>query len=142
MVGAFGSDKEDYLHLIEQNQVQDCVEVVDGYTPDNEVEVYFSASDMVVLPYESATQSGIVQIAYGFQKPVLVTSVGGLPDVVTDNSTGYVVEPRNPRQLADAVVRFYQDGMEETFVENVKKEAHRFSWDRLTEKVEELLGDE
>lgn len=142
VVGAFGSDKEDYLHLIEQNQVQDCVEVVDGYTPDNEVEVYFSASDMVVLPYESATQSGIVQIAYGFQKPVLVTSVGGLPDVVTDNSTGYVVEPRNPRQLADAVVRFYQDGMEETFVENVKKEAHRFSWDRLTEKVEELLGDE
>lgn len=134
--------KEDYLHLIEQNQVQDCVEVVDGYTPDNEVEVYFSASDMVVLPYESATQSGIVQIAYGFQKPVLVTSVGGLPDVVTDNSTGYVVEPRNPQQLADAVVRFYQDGMEETFVENVKKEAHRFSWDRLTEKVEELLGDE
>lgn len=142
VVGAFGSDKEDYLRLIEQNQVQDCIEVIDGYTPDNEVEVYFSACDMVVLPYESATQSGIVQIAYGFQKPVLVTSVGGLPDVVTDNSTGYVVEPRNPRQLADAVVRFYQDGMEETFVENVKKEAHRFSWDRLTEKVEELLGDE
>lgn len=106
--------------------MQDCVEVVDGYTPDNEVEVYFSASDMVVLPYESATQSGIVQIAYGFQKPVLVTSVGGLPDVVTDNSTGYVVEPRNPRQLADAVVRFYQDGMEETFVENVKKKRTGF----------------
>lgn len=142
VVGAFGSDKEDYLHLIEQNHVQDCIEVIDGYTPDNEVEVYFSACDMVVLPYESATQSGIVQIAYGFQKPVIVTNVGGLPDVVTDNGTGYIVEPRNPRQLADAVVRFYQEDMEETFVENVKKEADRFSWDRLTEKVEELLRDE
>lgn len=142
VVGAFGSDKEDYLRLIEQNQVQDCIEVIDGYTPDNEVEIYFSACDMVVLPYESATQSGIVQIAYGFEKPVLVTNVGGLPDVVTDNRTGYVVEPRNPRQLADAVVRFYRDGMEEIFAENVKKEAHRFSWDRLTEKVEELLRDE
>lgn len=142
VVGAFGSDKEDYLHLIEQNHVQDCIEVIDGYTPDNEVEVYFSACDMVVLPYESATQSGIVQIAYGFQKPVIVTNVGGLPDVVTDNGTGYIVEPRNPRQLADAVVRFYQEDMEEAFVEKVKKEADRFSWDRLTEKVEELLRDE
>ncbi|MDE7322597.1 MAG: glycosyltransferase [Lachnospiraceae bacterium] len=142
IVGSFGSDKENYLRLIEQNHVQDCIEVIDGYTPDNEVETYFSACDVVVLPYESATQSGIVQIAYGFQKPVIVTNVGGLPDVVTDNRTGYIVDSRNPQQLADAVVRYYQDDMEAIFVENVKKEAQRFSWDRLTEKVEELLRDE
>lgn len=69
------------------------VEIIDGYIPDNEVEKYFMASDIVVLPYESATQSGIVQIEYGFDRPVIVTNVGGLPDVVTNGKTGYVVEP-------------------------------------------------
>ena len=67
VVGSFGEDKADYRNLINGMQIEDCVEVVDGYTPDNEVEKYFAASDMVVLPYESATQSGIVQIAYGFE---------------------------------------------------------------------------
>ena len=84
IVGAFGSDKEEYFNLIHSCGVQDCVEVIDGYTPDNEVEKYFVACDLVILPYESATQSGIVQIAYGFEKPVIVTNVGGLPDVVID----------------------------------------------------------
>ena len=142
IVGAFGKDKDDYLELIKRCGVQDCIEVIDGYTPDNEVEKYFAACDLVVLPYESATQSGIVQIAYGFDKPVIVTNVGGLPDVVTDNQTGYVVEPQNPEKIADAVIRYFQHHMETEFVENVRKEAYRFSWDRMTEKVEELLADE
>ena len=139
---AFGSDKADYFNLINSCDVQDCVEVTDGYTPDNEVEKYFAACDLVVLPYESATQSGIVQIAYGFEKPVIVTNVGGLPDVVTDKKTGYVVEAKNSQQLAQAVIAYYKDDMEKNFVENVRKEAYRFSWDRLTEKVEELLQNE
>lgn len=141
IVGAFGNDKEEYLQLIKSCDVEDCVEVTDGYTPDNEVEKYFAACDLVVLPYESATQSGIVQIAYGFEKPVIVTNVGGLPDVVIDKKTGYIVEPRNPQQLAQAVIAYYKEGMEERFVENVRKEAYRFSWDRMTEKVEELLQE-
>ena len=124
IVGAFGKDKDDYLELIKRCGVQDCIEVIDGYTPDNEVEKYFAACDLVVLPYESATQSGIVQIAYGFDKP------------------GYVVEPQNPEKIADAVIRYFQHHMETEFVENVRKEAYRFSWDRMTEKVEELLADE
>lgn len=141
IVGAFGNDKEEYLQLIKSCDVEDCVEVTDGYAPDNEVEKYFAACDLVVLPYESATQSGIVQIAYGFEKPVIVTNVGGLPDVVIDKKTGYIVEPRNPQQLAQAVIAYYKEGMEERFVENVRKEAYRFSWDRMTEKVEELLQE-
>lgn len=78
VVGSFGDDKEDYMQIIKDNQIEDSVEVIDNYTPDNEVEKYFAACDLVVLPYESATQSGIVQIAYGFEKPVIVTNVGGL----------------------------------------------------------------
>lgn len=138
VVGSFGDDKEEYMQLIQKHEIVDCVEVIDGYTPDGEVEKYFAASDLVVLPYESATQSGIVQIAYGFEKPVIVTNVGGLPDVVTDQKTGYVVEAKNPKALADAVIDFYEKGREAELIEGVKQEAYRFSWDRMREAIEEL----
>lgn len=138
VVGSFGDDKEEYMQLIKENHIEDCVEVIDDYTPDNEVEKYFAGCDLVVLPYESATQSGIVQIAYGFEKPVIVTNVGGLPDVVTDGKTGYVVEEKNPRKLADAIIDFYENKKEEEFIENVKQEAERFSWERMRETIENL----
>lgn len=140
VAGSFGSDRVSYLHMIDEYEVNDCIEVVDGYIADNEVEKYFAACDIVVLPYESATQSGIVQIAYGFEKPVIVTNVGGLPDVVADRQTGYIVERGNSKQLADAIIRYYKDGMEKRFAEQVRKEADRFSWDRLVEKIDDLMG--
>ncbi len=138
IVGAFGGDKEDYLELIRQLDIEDCVEVIDGYTPDNEVEKYFAACDVVVLPYESATQSGIVQIAYGFEKPVIVTDVGGLPDVVTNGKTGYVVEKGRPELLSEAVIDFFKNGKAEEFQRNVRNEAYRFSWERMRETIEGL----
>ena len=139
VVGAFGSDKEDYLTIIREHHLEQNIEVIDGYTPDHEVEKYFAGCDLVVLPYESATQSGIVQIAYGFEKPVIVTNVGGLPDVVIDGKTGYIVPSQQPKALAEAIVRYFQLQKEQEFTENVRKEAYRFSWDRMTEKVGELL---
>ena len=140
VVGSFGDDRDKYMQLIQTEQIGDCVEVVDRYTPDNEVEKYFAACDLVVLPYISATQSGIVQIAYGFEKPVVVTNVGGLPDVVTDGKTGYVVESEQPQQLAKAVIRFFEENRAEEMQEHVKQEAYRFSWDRMVENIEELYG--
>lgn len=137
VVGAFGGDKGDYTKIIDEHRMWDCIRIVDGYTPDSEVEKYFAACDLVVCPYESATQSGIVQIAYGFEKPVIATNVGGLPDVVTDGKTGYVVESKNPDALADAVVKYYQNDMEQIFAAGVREEAYRFSWDRMVEAVEE-----
>ncbi len=92
VVGDFGKDKEDYLALIRQEKLEAHVRIRDGYVPDAEVEPYFAGCDLVVLPYVSATPSGIVQIAYGFGKPVVVTRVGGLPEVVQDGETGYAVE--------------------------------------------------
>lgn len=138
VVGSFGDDKEDYINLIKSKQIEDCVEVIDNYIPDNEVEKYFSACDLVVCPYESATQSGIVQIAYGFEKPVVVTNVGGLPDVVEDGKTGYVVEARNPNMLATVIMDFYQNKKEEELIENVSLEAEKFSWNRMRETIEEV----
>ena len=139
IAGSFGDDKESYMNLIKDNGIEGITEVSDGYTPDSEVEKYFAACDIVVLPYESATQSGIVQIAYGFGKPVLVTDVGGLPDVVTDRKTGYVVEPKSPQAIADAVEDFFANGRSREFEEHIREEAYRFSWERLSEKIGEIM---
>lgn len=111
----------------------------DSYTPDREVEKYFAAADLVVLPYISATQSGIVQIAYGFTKPVVVTDVGGLPDVVEDGSTGYIVEPGNSEAIAAAVIRFFKENQAERMRENIVKEAYRFSWERMGEVLAKFM---
>lgn len=139
VVGEFAGDKEDYLEQIKRLGIRENIMLRDGYTPDKEVEPYFAACDLVVLPYESATQSGIVQIAYGFEKPVVVTRVGGLPDVVSDGETGYIVEPCKPEELAGAVIRYYQENKEAEWRQNIQREAYRFSWDRMSEVVEGLM---
>lgn len=137
----FEGDKQDYLDLIGQTGIpQEALTIVDGYLPDREVEPYFAASDVVVLPYESATQSGIVQIAYGFEKPVVATAVGGLPEVVLDGVTGFVTPPGDDEALGAAVVRFFAEDKAETFREGIRKEAHKYSWDRMNETVEGLKG--
>ncbi len=140
IVGDFGDDKGDYISLIEKENVGDGINIYDGYIPDKEVEKFFAACDIVVLPYVSATQSGIVQIAYGFEKPVIATNVGGLPDVVTDGKTGYLVEPENPQAIADAVIRFFTDKRTEEFENSVKEENYKFSWNRMVENIEELCS--
>lgn len=139
VVGDFGGSREVYEGYMDEAGVRSAITVKDGYTPDREVEPYFAAADLVVLPYESATQSGIVQMAYGFERPVIVTRVGGLPEVVTDGETGYVVEPENPQALAEAVIRFYAEKRAEEFHTNIVKEAERFSWDNMAKAIGELL---
>ena len=142
VVGEFAGpdDKAAYIRQIKELSAADAaleasILIYDGYTPDREVEQYFAASDMVVLPYESATQSGIVQIAYGFGKPVVVTDVGGLPDVVSHDRTGYVVPPRDEMALAEAIVRYFTENKEAEFAGNIAAEAYRFSWERMGEVV-------
>ncbi len=142
IVGDFGNDKQQYLDLMAENKVENVISIYEGYIPDKEVEKYFAACDLVVLPYESATQSGIVQIAYGFEKPVIVTNVGGLPDVVTDGRTGYVVEAGNATAIADAVVDFFEKQKAEKFSEGVREEAYRFSWERMTEIIGDMMGEQ
>ena len=108
IVGDFGGEKDHYLKIIKDLNIENYILIEDAYVSDDDVEKYFTATDMVILPYESATQSGIVQIAYEFLKPVVVTNVGGLPEVVADGKTGYVVPPFNPEELGQAIVKFYK----------------------------------
>ena len=140
LVGDFAdkNDKEFYNQLITEYGIQEIVRIYDGYIPDKEVEKFFVACDIVVLPYISATQSGIVQIAFGFEKPVIVTNVGGLPDVVTDGKTGYVVEAENEEEIAKAIGKYFKEKRELAFKENIRNETYRFSWDRIIDVVKEL----
>lgn len=140
VVGDFGDDKDVYLKQIERNGIGDHIRLVEGYVPDQEVEKYFAAADLVVLPYVSATQSGIVQIAYGFDKPVVVTDVGGLPDVVRHKETGYVVPPENAREIAGAIVSFYLEDRETDWESNIRKQAAEFSWETMVERIEKCLS--
>lgn len=139
VVGDFGEDKEEYVEQIRTFEIEDQVQMVEGYVPDDEVEKYFAASDLVVLPYLSATQSGIVQIAFGFEKPVLVTEVGGLPDVVTNGKTGYVVEPRSAEMIAEAIMDYYINNRREAFVSQIEKEKDRFSWKTFVDTLMEMV---
>lgn len=138
VVGDFGNDKEEYMEKIESLGIAEHLVIRDGYVPDDEVEPYFAGADINVCPYETATQSGILQIAFGFGLPAVVTRVGGLPEVVTDGETGYVVEAFNPDALADAVIDYFNNDKASYMREKVEEDSYRFSWDRMTETVEEL----
>lgn len=141
IVGSFGDDKNDYIHMIEELNLSNYIFIRDEYTPDNEVEKYFVASDIVVLPYEDATQSGVVQTAFGLNRPCLVTNVGGLPEVVTDGKTGYVVEAHNPAAISEAVVDFYTNNRNEYMIDCINSEKDRFSWKHMSETIDLLINN-
>jgi glycosyltransferase involved in cell wall biosynthesis len=138
VVGEFYDDERTYLQQIEKLDLRNNVMVVDNYVPNDEVAKYFSASDVVVLPYLDATQSGIAQIAYNFDKPVITTDVGGLAEVVINGKTGLVVSPDSPGQLAQAIVRFFTEKLGEKFSKGVEEQKRLYSWENLVKAVEEL----
>jgi len=141
IVGDIYGDPRPYRERIAASPARGIVDLVDGFVPDDTVEDYFLAADLVALPYVSATQSGIVQIAYNYDKPVVTTNVGGLPEVVRDGETGFVVPPADPQALAHAVVRFFREGRASEFAHAVAREKAKYSWDRMAEAIERLAGE-
>lgn len=138
VAGEYYDNKDNYDTQIEQLGIQDSVIVRDDFIPNDEVRYYFGASDVVVQPYKTATQSGISQLAYHFEKPMIVTNVGGLPEIVGDNGAGYVVEIE-PKAIADAIVDFYKNDREADLVEKVKENKKQYSWEVLTKVVYDLM---
>lgn len=136
IVGEFWKDKKLYLDLIKTSKVESSVIIVDKYVPNEEVGSYFRAADLVVQPYVSATGSGVIQTAFGFNKPVIATKVGCLPEVVEDGKTGYLVLSRSPEELANAIIKFFQNGKRKEFSANIEKDKYRFSWDRMVDVIE------
>lgn len=125
VAGEFYDDKESYLEQIKG--IEDNVKLFTEFIPNNDIRLYFSAADVIVQPYRSATQSGITQVAYHFEKPMVVTDVGGLAEVVPHGKTGFVTTP-NPTKIADAILAFYQEDSLPNLQENIAAEKQKYSW--------------
>ncbi len=137
VAGEFYSSPKPYKDIVEQEGLQDKVIFFEKFIPDPEVRYYFSASDLVVQPYKTATQSGVTQVAYQFEKPMVVTNVGGLPEIVPHNKVGYVVET-NPEAVADAINDFYEHHKAEAFRPYILEEKEKYSWERMTQNIIDL----
>lgn len=137
VAGEYYSNEEKYKQLIADLKIENDVKVVNEFIKDSEVGRYFCAADIVAQPYKNATQSGVTQIGYHFETPMLVTNVGGLPEMIPDGKVGYVVEP-NPESISKALEDFFNSDKEILFRENLKVEKQKYLWDKLTAKILKL----
>jgi glycosyltransferase involved in cell wall biosynthesis len=139
VVGEFWSPLEFYQRYADEFGVAEAVTFVNRYVPNEELQPYFEMADVVVLPYISATQSAVVQLAFGFGKPVITTRVGGLHEAVTDGVNGLIVPPQDEQALAEAIVRYFRDDMAGRLSSAIaqKKVTQQFSWKELVQSIEE-----
>ncbi len=140
VAGEFYEQEDRYIDLVQRLGLEHKILFTRSFVPKEKVAQYFAASDLIVLPYLSATQSGVTQIAYHFNKPMLVTNVGGLEDVVANGRVGYVCG-KDPDEIASAIADFFENNRSAEFVENIKTEKKRFSWDAMVKGIEELLKE-
>jgi len=138
-VGESYEGNEKYRNLITDCGVNDVFTWISEYVPDNEVAKFFSAADVVALPYRTATQSGITQIAYHFNKPVVVSSVGGLPEMVSDGESGFLIPPEDPTTLAECLLVNLSSGKFAEMQKSVSEYKQRFSWENFVQGIEELM---
>lgn len=141
IAGEFYEDEAGHRARIARLGIEDRVTIRSTYLPADQVSRYFSAANAVVLPYRSATQSGIIQTAYHFGTPVIATSVGGLAEVVAEGVTGIVVPPEDPPALASAIMRFFRTGEEKRYREGIVTEREKYSWETLARTIEELAEE-
>ncbi|MBL0309716.1 MAG: glycosyltransferase [Bacteroidetes bacterium] len=134
IAGEFYANAKHYLDLIAELNLADKLVLKTQFIPDDEVKNYFCAADLVVQPYKHATQSGVTQICYHFDRPMLVTNVGGLPEIVPNKKVGYVVAPE-PQAIADAIVDFYQNHREFVMRDHIKEEKKKYSWAMMLNKI-------
>jgi len=137
VAGEFYSNEEKYRKLIADLSIQNDVHLFSEYIPENEVNQFFCASDIIAQPYKSATQSGVTQIGYHFEKPMLVTNVGGLSEIIEHGKCGYVVDPVVP-SITEALLDFFNNEREAMFSEEVKKAKDKFSWTNFSKAIFEL----
>jgi glycosyltransferase involved in cell wall biosynthesis len=138
VVGEFWEEEQPYHDLVRQLGLEGAVEFHNTYVPNEEMAVYFSAADAVVLPYLEATQSAVAQVALGFEKPVIATSVGGMAEAIINEQTGLIVPPNDNAALSAAIVRYFQAGLAEPFARNIHEVKETASWMPLIRLIEEL----
>ena len=139
IAGEFYEDAAPYEALIQRYNLEERIIRATDFIPNEKVVDYFCAADLIVQPYKNATQSGVSQIAYHFERPMLVTDVGGLAELIPDGVVGYVVPP-TPVAIADAVVDFYAAKREEVFAAGVREQKKQFSWPIMVAALKEVAG--
>ena len=125
-----------YNQIIEKNSIGNEIKWVNKFIPDDEVSTYFSASDLVVLPYLSASQSGIIPLAYSYQKPVVASDIKGIKEMILEGKTGYLFEKNNAKILSEKIENFFKN--EKDHSTEIEKFRERFSWDEFSEKIQLL----
>ncbi len=138
IAGEFYEDERWYQDLIDQLDIRSQLLLHTSFIKDIDVPYFFCASDVVVQPYRNATQSGVTPLAYHFEKPMIVTNVGGLPDLVPHEKVGLIASP-DPKSIADSILRFFEMG-EDFFIPHLRMEKQKYSWSNLVEKIYELAG--
>ncbi len=142
VLGEFYEDRVPYDTIVADAGLSGGDVTMTGeYVPSESVGVTFSASDLVVLPYRDATQSGIVQVAFQLERPVLCTRVGGLEEMVTDGATGLIIPPEDEGALADAVERYFANNMEAKLVAEIRRVKAGMGWDSLARGIVALARE-
>jgi glycosyltransferase involved in cell wall biosynthesis len=129
IVGEFYEDATPYHELINTLGIKDKIHIVEGFIEDKEVKHYVCSADFIIQPYRNATQSGVTPLAYHFEKPMLVTNVGGLADTVPNNKVGVVVEP-TVESIAKGIQTLYQNG-EQFYLPQIKIEKQQYTWEQM-----------
>lgn len=138
IVGEFYDDPGIYSEHLNRLDERRQLTLVDRYVPNEKIPLYFQACDIVVLPYVSATQSGIIQIAYAFEKPVIATDVGGIPEAIVDRKTGYIVESASASAIETAVREYFSKEQKQQFKNEINKFQRKFSWHHMVHAIEEI----
>lgn len=127
IAGEFYEDEDKYRTQIASNQLTDRVIIKNEFIADADLRKYFGAANLIVQPYKSATQSGVTQVAFHFEKPMLVTNVGGLGEIVHDHKMGYAVEP-NADAIAEAIIDYYHNNRQADYTEYLIQQKDNYSW--------------
>ena len=136
IAGEYYEDEKRYSEIIKQLGIEDQLILRTDFIPDSAVRNFLCAADMVIQPYRNATQSGVTPLAYHFEKPMVVTNVGGLPSLVPHEKAGLITKP-DPTSIADAILRFYQLG-ENYFIPHLRTEKKKYSWSNLVNAITKL----
>ena len=141
IVGEFYDNPKEYIELIKKLGIEEKIKVINQFVPNEEVAKYYMVSDVVILPYRSATQSGILNVAYGFYKPVIVTDVGGLAEFVDEGKTGFIVNPNSKDAIFEGVEKFLNSRGKTDFAIHIQERNRKNSFNNLPEVFEKILEE-
>ena len=140
IAGEFYEDEEKYRAQIAENGLTERVIVRNEFVPDGDLRKYFGAADLIVQPYKTATQSGVTQVAFHFEKPMLVTNVGGLGEIVHDHKMGYACEPA-PQSIAEDILDYFQNNRQKAYTTYLQKEKTKYAWSNMTSAFAQMKGE-